>query len=257
MKAGKLTIVEDCQRLIARCLASNPAGRGLLLIGGFRYRLLDHSPRRSLDIDYHWGGLLAEKQGEIVSLFRRKLAPELKRRFGLEVEVFPGRAIDKQFDRVKVVEVVLFRIRPRPLRIEIDLDITAVDLDDPPEVRTAGGVIYPTISDRDMVENKLAALFDRVFLQARDFLDVYLFRDSLTPDSLQRIRRKLNRRGISPERLRDRFEKIEDNRDVHLKSLDKIIEEQVDYPAAENLRAAGGAPIIFDNVIAILGELAR
>jgi len=37
--------VEAIQRMVARSVAVHPAGRNLLLIGGFRYRFLDESVR--------------------------------------------------------------------------------------------------------------------------------------------------------------------------------------------------------------------
>jgi len=43
--------VDRIQRLVAKAIAISPAGVNLLLIGGFRYRLLDHSHRFSVDID--------------------------------------------------------------------------------------------------------------------------------------------------------------------------------------------------------------
>ena len=59
------------QRAVARLVAISPAGVNLLLIGGFRYRLLDNSQRFSVDIDYHWGGDLAAKHRELLALCRR------------------------------------------------------------------------------------------------------------------------------------------------------------------------------------------
>ncbi len=43
--------MERIQRVIVRMIATSPAGVNLLLIGGFRYRLLDQSQRFSVDID--------------------------------------------------------------------------------------------------------------------------------------------------------------------------------------------------------------
>jgi hypothetical protein len=43
---------DKLQRVVARLIATSPAGVSLLLIGGFRYRLLDNSHRFSVDIDY-------------------------------------------------------------------------------------------------------------------------------------------------------------------------------------------------------------
>ena len=250
-------LIEDCQKTVARILAVNPAGRGLFLIGGFRYRFIDHSSRRSLDIDYHWGGVLADKQREVISLFKRKLVPELKRRYRLDAQVYSGRAMEKQSEQVKVIEVVVSRSGDPPLRAEIDVDITAVELADPPEVRTADGVIYPTVSDADMIESKVVSIFSRVYLQVRDLLDLFLFRDALRPDSPARIRSKLSRQGIGPERMLRQVRRIEENRALHLRDLDQVIEEQVDRPAAENIRLGGGAAGIFQSVTAILKEVSR
>ena len=56
----KVQETDRLQRVIARLVATNPAGVNLLLIGGFRYRLLDNSQRFSVDIDYHWEGNLTK-----------------------------------------------------------------------------------------------------------------------------------------------------------------------------------------------------
>jgi hypothetical protein len=56
---------ERIQLRAVRVLATHPAGRGLCLVGGFRYRLLNESARASNDIDYHWEGDLQAKQMEI------------------------------------------------------------------------------------------------------------------------------------------------------------------------------------------------
>ncbi|HVV02174.1 MAG TPA: hypothetical protein VHH88_12475 [Verrucomicrobiae bacterium] len=60
----ELDQADRLQRLVAHAIARSPAGVNLLLIGGFRFRLLDNSHRLSVDIDYHWGGDLDAKQQE-------------------------------------------------------------------------------------------------------------------------------------------------------------------------------------------------
>ena len=52
--------------------------------------------------------------------------------------------------------------------------------------------------------------------------------------------------------MNQKLEKIEGNRIVYINALKKIIEEQVDPSAAENLCAAGGAPLVFDQVLSLL-----
>jgi hypothetical protein len=61
-------ITERIQMLAAKVLATHAAGRGLCLVGGFRYRMLDGSARASLDLDYHWDGDLVSKQAEIAEV---------------------------------------------------------------------------------------------------------------------------------------------------------------------------------------------
>ncbi len=51
-------IIEEIQKMAAKIVATHPADNRLLLIGGFRYRLLDASARASVDLDYHWPGKL-------------------------------------------------------------------------------------------------------------------------------------------------------------------------------------------------------
>lgn len=69
---SELKEADSLQRLVANSIARSPAGVNLLLIGGFRYRLLDNSHRFSVDIDYHWGGDLEAKQRELLSLWRNR-----------------------------------------------------------------------------------------------------------------------------------------------------------------------------------------
>ena len=66
MQPGQFKNVEAIQRMVARTVATHPSGRNLLLIGGFRYRLLDRSVRMSNDIDYHWEGDLDQKQLDLI-----------------------------------------------------------------------------------------------------------------------------------------------------------------------------------------------
>ena len=84
-------IAERIQRQVAHLVATGPAGVGLCLVGGFRYRLLDRGVRRSVDVDYHWEGDLAAKQGELIDLFDRRLLPDIRRQLGVEGSVGPAR----------------------------------------------------------------------------------------------------------------------------------------------------------------------
>ena len=76
--------IEQVQRTIARIIATSPAGINLLLIGGFRFRLLDHSQRFSADIDYHWGADLDQKQQELLQVCKRLILGQVRRQLGYE-----------------------------------------------------------------------------------------------------------------------------------------------------------------------------
>jgi hypothetical protein len=75
------------QKVVARLVATSPAGVSLLLIGGFRYRLLNNSQRFSVDIDYHWEGNLEAKQRELLALCRRVILGQVRRELGYEGSV--------------------------------------------------------------------------------------------------------------------------------------------------------------------------
>lgn len=69
----KPEIAENIQKMAVKLLATSPAGEGLCLIGGFRYRWLDQSCRRSVDLDYHWDGGLKQKQEQVIVLFQNNI----------------------------------------------------------------------------------------------------------------------------------------------------------------------------------------
>src|SRR5450830_1288091 len=119
-------IIEEIQKMAAKIVATNPAGNRLLLIGGFRYRLLDASARTSTELDYHWQGELEEKQQELIVLFKTKLLPEVNRAFGYEGTVRPVAGPDFESDNVKVVELAFYKTDVPESRIEIPVDITRI-----------------------------------------------------------------------------------------------------------------------------------
>ena len=148
--------IERIQTLTVRILATHPAGCGLCLVGGFRYRLLNESARASSDIDYHWEGDLQSKQEEIIDLFRSKLLPEVKRQFSYDGDVRPAMGPDAESPVVRTVDLAFYRAQEPGSRIEIPVDIMSVARLDPPMVRTVEGTVLLTVSDADMIESKSA-----------------------------------------------------------------------------------------------------
>ncbi len=238
--------------MIVALIATHPTGHRLRLIGGLRYRLLNHSCRTSADIDYHWDGDLEQKQVEIADLLTKRLLPEVKKRFGYEGEASKTSGPDADSPSVKTVTVALYRIGEHPVRIEIPVDITSIPCADMPIVRTVAGTVYLTASDADMVESKVIALFRRTFVEQRDIVDIFLFKDQFVDDSTRRLCDKFAKLGIATESVAARLESLIRNRTAHTRAIDEIINEQIEEAAADNLKIAGGGGMIFDEVIVLL-----
>jgi len=254
MKGGHTTIVERIQELAAKILATQPVGHGLCLIGGFRYRLLDASCRASIDIDYHWDGDLDRKQAEIVGVLRKRLLPEVRRQFAYEGDIRIATGPAAESPAVRIVAMAFYRSAEPGSRIEIPLEITHISCLDPPEVRTIAGTVFLTVSDADMIESKIIALANRHFTQTRDILDIFLFQDTLRSDASRRLSQKLSGLSLSPADLVERIAKLQPSRVVHVREIERILDEQVDPVAAANLRIAGAAAMIWDRVMRLLTD---
>ena len=251
MSDDQASVIEEIQRIIARLLATNPAGRGLCLIGGFRYRYLNQSARLSRDLDYHWEGDLAAKQAELVSLFTRRLLPEVKRRLGYDGDVRGAAGPGTDSPAVCVVELAFWSANS-PGRIEVPVDITRIVCHDPLTVRTVDGVVYPTPSDADLIEGKVITLFNRRYIQHRDFVDLFLFSSHLRPDSTERLRGKLSTLAIERETILGQLRDLAEHQDYHIRSIAAVIADQLDPSAAANIEAAGGAELVFETVRQLL-----
>ncbi len=252
---NSLALLERIQRTAARILATHPAGRGLCLVGGFRYRLLNESARASNDLDYHWDGDLQKKQMEILDAFRSKLLPEVKRQLGYDGDARPAAGPDAESPEVRTVRLAFYRAAEPGSRIEIPVDVIRVARLDAPMVRTVEGTVFLTVSDADMIESKILACLARTFLQVRDALDLFLFQDALRPDSPVRLSRKLSKLALLPTEAIERVGKLAKNRTVHVRGIEQLLDEQVEPAVTVNLRAAGGAPMIWDSVISLLHEV--
>ncbi len=237
------------QRFVARLIAKSPAGVNLLLIGGFRYRLLDNSQPFSVDIDYHWGGDLEAKQRELLSLCRRTILGQARRELGYEGSAAARTGPDADSPNARFMDL---RFWKRNLQVEVPLEITQVVCLDPPIIRTAAGTVHPTLSDADLIESKILAVLNRVFLQHRDLVDVFLYGDKLAPDAPGRLKEKLARLQLHPQAVRARLGDLDGNGEYHGKAIQKVIDEQVEAVAAQQLNAGGGGKAVLDAVLNLL-----
>jgi hypothetical protein len=242
MKTDEQTrIVEAIQKTTVRLVATSPAGHDLLLIGGFRYRFLDQSVRTSKDIDYHWEGDLEEKQRELLALFRKRLLPALHRQFGYEGGANVATGPDADSPAVKTVVVALWKPGVEFSRIEIPVEVTRVVHADKTEIRTLDGVVYPTLSDADMIECKIVAVFNRQIMEHRDLVDAFLFGSQLIPGSPERLKRKFKKLEISAADIAKRLADLEKHASYHAKAIQAVLDSQLEPDTAKNVNAAGGA----------------
>src|SRR5205807_8358425 len=102
------------------------------------------------------------------------------RELGYECAANLGTGPDSDSPAARIIEL---RFWKSDLQIEIPLEITRIVCLDPPTIRTAGGTVHSTPSDADVIEGKVIAVLNRTFLQHRDLVDLFLYPDSLRPDS--------------------------------------------------------------------------
>lgn len=252
MNTDKQRDTEAIQRIVAKHVATHPAGLNLALIGGFRYRFLDGSARVSDDIDYHWAGDLAEKQEELLVSFRRGLISEVSSRLGYSGRCEACSGPDAESPLIRIVELSFWKDGVAYSRIEIPVEVTRIACADPIEVRTAAGTVYATPSDGDMIESKIIAMLGRITLRHRDIVDVFLFQDQLTPDSSKRLRSKLDALALNNARIEERLRDMRQNCAYHLRAIQEIIESQLDRQAAVQINSSGGGRIVLDAVLKIL-----
>jgi len=232
---------DELQRFAARLIAAGPAGVRLLLIGGFRYRLLDGSHRFSADIDYHWDGDLRQKQQALRNYCNRVVLPEAKRLLGYEASASGRTGPDAESPNSAFLDLRFWKAE---CAVEIPLEITRIVTLDPPAIRTVHGTIYPTVSDADQIEAKILAVLNRVYLQHRDLVDVFLYGDRLRPDSPARLKQKVSALAIPPGAIRQRLQDLDQHTPYHAAAIQKVIDTQVEPPVAEQMNSGGGGQTV-------------
>ncbi|MFC1582803.1 hypothetical protein ACFL4W_04620 [Planctomycetota bacterium] len=254
MTIEKRKEAEAIQRVVARHVATHPVGRNLALIGGFRYRFLDGSVRTSDDIDYHWAGDFEEKQKELIDSFRRVLLPEVSRLLGYSGRADARTGPDADSPVVRVVDLSFWKEGVKYSKIEIPVEVTRIACADPVEVRTAGGTVYATASEGDMIESKVIAIFGRTNLRHRDIVDVFLFQDRFRSDSAQRLQLKLHASGMNDEDIEKKMRDLKERSDYHAKAIQEVIDAQLDFEAAAQLNDSGGGIMVLDTTMSVLNR---
>jgi len=243
--------------LLARFFATSAIGEGLCLVGGSRYRYLDGSGRSSRDLDYHVGRGDPLTRAEAIGKFLTERAiPEVRRLVGYDGRVsrenHPGA---EPLATMALIRVAFWRHEPTKRRIETSVDLIQLPLADPPEPRLVDGRVYLTISDADMIEAKLIALLNRVFIAPRDLFDIHQFQGALSVDTATRLDRKLAGLGLDEAKVRRQWSRLRRQERYLAKALDDLLETGVDQEVAEGLRRAGGGSAMYTRVAERLEEI--
>jgi hypothetical protein len=136
--------------------------------------------------------------------------------------------------------------------IEVPLEVTQIVCLDPSIIRTAGGTVHPTPSDADLIESKVIAVLNRIFLQYRDLVDIFLYGDKLRPDSPSRLKQKLAKMELRPEMVAKRLKDLQENREYHATAIQKVIDQQMEPPVAQQMNSGGGGRAILDSALNLI-----
>ena len=177
---------------------------------------------------------------------------QIRRDLGYEGFAFDRKRPDADSPNAKFVYL---RFWKGDVQVEIPLEITRIVCLDRPIIRTASGTVYATASDRDLVESKIVAVLNRVFLQYRDLVDVFLYGDKLQPDSPARLKKKLAKLKLSPEAIARRLKDLEENSKYHAAAIQKVIDEQAETTLAQQMNTGGGGRTILDSALHLITRL--
>ncbi len=119
--------------------------------------------------------------------------------------------------------------------VEIPLEVTQIVCLDPAIIRTAGGTVHPTPSDADLIESKVIAVLNRIFLQHRDLVDIFLYGDKLRPEMVA-------------QRLKD----LQENREYHATAIQKVIDQQMEPTVAQQMNSGGGGRAVLDPALNLI-----
>ena len=240
---------ETITRLVLVEIARSAAGHQLCLIGGMRYRLINGSPRVSNDLDFSCGDEPHIRQAEIVTLCREVILPLVRTRYGLSGSADAAAGPDANSPVCSTVDLAFWTDAPPYFRIDLPIDITTFPCLDTPEPHVIDGSICLAASDRDMIENKLLALFSRSVTAARDFVDLFLFGSGLHPVDPGRLLRKMATIGLSCGDAHAKLSGFLHARVEHCQKIERVCREQLEESTYRSLSKAGGVGTLFDSVL--------
>jgi hypothetical protein len=194
-------------------------------------------------------------QKKLINSFERGLLLEVSRLLGYSGSVSARTGPDVDSPDVRVINLSFWKENVPYSRIEIPVDITRIACADAITVRTVDGTIYQTVSQADMVESKVIAVFNRRTLEYRDILDVFLFQSQFVSNSGQRLKQKLEQLGIHKNVIENKISDLKTNPAYHARAIQEVIDSQLDSHAAKQLHHAGGGSLVLDHFMSTLKSL--
>ena len=85
-------------------------------------------------------------------------------------------------------------------------------------------------------------------------MDIFLFQDTLRPDARPRLSQKFSGLSLSPADVAERLGRLQANRLILVREIERVLDEQVDPATTANLRIAGGARMIWDTTLRLLNQ---
>lgn len=114
-----------------------------------------------------------------------------------------------------------------------------------------------TVSDADLIESKILAVFLRNPIAARDIVDIYLFQNHVSIDVESRLADKCRKLSISPSWMTEAWDRIRKRRGLLTSAIDSVLAEQMAPAVAANLRRAGGAKMMLEEAFALIERSTR
>jgi hypothetical protein len=102
---------------------------------------------------------------------------------------------------------------------------------------------------------RIPLVLNRLFLQHRDLVDVFLYADKLQADSPTRLHQKLVQMQIPAETIMRRLKDLQDNQQYHATTIQKVIDEQMETTVGHQMNAGGGGKTVLDSVLSVLTRI--
>ncbi len=243
---------QNIQKIFISSFAVSTVSVGMYLIGGLKFYLLNNSPRLSNDIDFHYEKDLAIKKNELKAFILNSFLPMMKRDHNITGHILPNHPEEESIN-LKVIHI--FLTQEDKTSFDLPIEITKIICFDKKNIETFNGKIIGVVSNADLIESKVIAFFSRYYFQARDLVDIWLFKNMFLKDSGKRIFKKLNLLSIDNKTIKNKITDLKNNKTYHTKQIKEVFLTQTSEQINSQIENAGGFNVVLDQIINILDIL--